>query len=219
MKLLEKQQINKAVQDERKLVIDSGIALAKKVDVLRQELPSLEKQRADFIATSKETIENELKDLRSDKGALLADIKEATKTLAVLREPLDAEWNQLELEKDEVFRIKTDSDVYFQSIIVERKALQDDRELISELKQIAQQNEQRSSKLLIEIEQDRSDSKKLRQEAQTLKDSKQVELYLKEQGLLTKEQNLIEREETLKKERFELNKEKKLLALKKQRIR
>ncbi len=218
MKLLEKQEINKSVQAERKAVIDSGIILAKKVDILRHELPALEKQRADFIASSKETIASEIKDLRSEKGILAAEIKEATKTLSKLREPLDAEWKALELEKDEVLSIKTDSELFFQSIITERNELAQEKQLIAETKEIIQFNDARAYRMLREIEEDRMESKKLRQEAQSLKESKEVELYSKEQGLLEKEKNLEARELILKKERLEFNKEKKLLALKKQRI-
>jgi hypothetical protein len=218
MKLLEKKQINATVQIERKNQIDSGIFLASKVDKLREDLLNLEKQRSDFIKGSKEQLQMAIGDLQKQKDNLEFEIKEATKRLAKLREPLDEEWKQLDVLKGEVIQIKLDSETYFQSLIKERNDLAKEKEWIDTLQTTAIENENQAYKFLSKATEDRRQTKKLLSETQALKDGKEAELYIKELSLDSKEKNLKEREETLKKERLEFNKEKKLLQIKKQRI-
>ena len=74
MKLQPKQQITQSINLERKTQIDEGIALAKKIDVLRETLASLEKQHQDFIAGSRVEIEKNLKVLQERKSNLLGEI-------------------------------------------------------------------------------------------------------------------------------------------------
>lgn len=217
MKLLEKKTINQAVQAERKTAIDSGIFLATKVDKLREDLLNLEKQRADFIAGSRQELEDAIGDLKIQKNSLDFEVKEAIKRLAKLREPLDEEWKNLENLKEEVIKIKLESETYFQSLIRERADVYSEKEEVDSLLKQVSDDKHRSWKVLEQIEEDKRQTKKLLVEAQSLKDHKEAELYIKELSLESKEKNLKEREDKLKLERLELNKEKKLLSIKKQR--
>lgn len=218
MKLLEKKQINETVQSERKNQIDSGIFLAKKVDTLRQELLDLEKEQADFIATSKQVLENSIGELQRTKSTLEVDIKDATRQLQKLREPLDKEWTTVKKQKSEVLQLQTQISNYLQSLIKERSELLKEKDRVNVLLESAINHENQTYEILQKNDQDRKEIKKLLSETKNLKESKESELYIKELSIDEREKSLKNREETLKKDRLELNKEKKLLSIKKQRI-
>lgn len=218
MKLLEKKTINESVAKERKSVIDSGLFLAKKVDVLRQDLLDLEKQRADFIAGSRESIDKAIGDQKKELSTLEYEVKQAKKELLKLREPLDEEWKQLENEKDKLEVLKNQADVFFKGLIKERRQFNQEREETIRLRLDLEKNKELSDDLLEETIQNHTESVELRKEAQALKDGKEAELYIKELSLEAREKKVKEEQETLVKERLELNKEKKLLSIKKQRI-
>lgn len=217
MKLLEKRTINAGIQAERKSIIDSGVFLAKKVDTLREDLLSLEKQRADFIESSRKQLQEAIGDLKNEKSNLDFEVQEAIKRLAKLREPLDEEWNKLEQIKDEVIKTKLESETFFQAVVKERNELSKQKELVDILEKSATDYEHKTYQLLEKTEQDRRETKRFFEEAKQLKEIKEAELYVRELSLESKQKNLSEREEKLKKEKIEFNKEKKALSIKKQR--
>ena len=106
MKLQPKQQITQSINLERKTQIDEGIALAKKIDVLRETLASLEKQHQDFIAGSRVEIEKNLKVLQERKSNLLGEINKLEERRVILMKPLDDEWLKIEDEKQELERVR-----------------------------------------------------------------------------------------------------------------
>lgn len=217
MRLLEKSKINESQAIERKMVIDGGITLAKKVDTLRADLLSLEKQRADFIAGSQGAIESTLRNLKSERGIVKADIAEAQKQLRTLREPLDEEWKRLEQEKSSIIALKLDSETYFQTLLKERNEVKKEKEWVDTLKESAERNEKRTLTLLRQVEVEKNETKRVLIEVKQIQDSKEIALYTKEATLDEREKRLVEKEKQLAKERLELNKEKKLLSIKKQR--
>lgn len=219
MKLLERKIINENVQAERKNQIDNGIVLAKKVDKLRHELLDLEKQRTDFIAGSQETLYKALGDLKSQKGNLEAEIKEAIKQLAKLREPLDEEWRLVVRLKGEIVQLEKDTVIYFQSLIKERAELATEKAQIDMIKAKTMEDSSKAIETLQKAILERTEAKKDRSIVQSLKEVKEAELYVKELSLESREKKLKEGQDTLIKEKLELNKEKKLLAIKKQRIK
>ena len=100
MKLLpKKSDIDKAKANERKQEIDSGIALAKKVDALReaklQEEKSLREWREGSIRKVQEEIDSYIETMRSLKKQVDAAFEQRNKLL----EPLNKEWEELNLEK------------------------------------------------------------------------------------------------------------------------
>lgn len=217
MKLLDKKVINTSVQNERKLQIDTGMLLANKVDKLRKELLELEKQRADFISSSQGEIISATKDLKLERETIKSEINESLKRLRELREPLDEEWKRLECEKEEVIDLKIDSETYFQSLIKERGEIQKEKESVDEMKEAAEQNDYRIRTLLHQVEEEKRESKQLLSETQSLKETKEAELFTKETALNEKEKMLNAKEIQSAKDRLQLNKEVRLLAIKKQR--
>lgn len=95
MRLLDKRVLNGSVAQERKRQIDSGVELAKKVDVLRETKLKEEAQLAQFrsesIARTQEEIDAKIK----EKNSLESKIEDRKRELLKLREPLDAEWGEV----------------------------------------------------------------------------------------------------------------------------
>lgn len=99
MKLLPKQKVNTLVEDQKRLIIEEGVALAKKVDALRVTLAELEKQHALFVGGM------EL-NLKEKTDHLFREIKERETELKLLEikrkellKPLEDEWARVR-EKD-----------------------------------------------------------------------------------------------------------------------
>ncbi len=62
------------LQQQRKQQIDEGIALAKKIDAMREELLSLQKQRNNFIEGTKVALELETNQLYEKKISLQKEV-------------------------------------------------------------------------------------------------------------------------------------------------
>lgn len=217
MKLLEKKVINERASIERKQVIDSGIIFATKVDKLRDEYLSLQKQREDYIASSQDLLRDSIKELKTERDNLDFEVKEQVKRLVKLREPLDAEWEELKHQQSDVLQLKLDSETYFQSLIKERGELHLEKEVMDSLKEAAEDNEIRTLKILRQIEDERKETKRILIESRNIKENKESSLFLKETLLNDKEQRLIKLEKELRKERLDINKEIQALSIKKQR--
>lgn len=76
MKLLPRSQINERVNLERKNAIDSGVFIAKKIDALREEMLTLQKERDEFISGSQKVINESLVELQQKKDSLLKEVSE-----------------------------------------------------------------------------------------------------------------------------------------------
>lgn len=101
MKLLAKQQLQDDLSLQKKMEIDQGVVIARKVDVLRETYATLEKQYNDFMVHSKEERNRILGELDYDineKNKLLKGLDEQRK---LLLKPLDDEWAKLKEEQKE----------------------------------------------------------------------------------------------------------------------
>lgn len=217
MKLLEKSQLNNLKQTEQKTIIDSGVALARKIDVLRVELLDMEKNRADFINGSRSELENAIKDLRTTKGILDSEITEQRKLLAKLREPLDEEWHKLSIGQTELSELYKKADAYFSEVVEERKVLQEKTKKVDSLLEISYKQKNESDKLIKESEIDRRKAKEVLTQSENIKDIYSVEKYNENIRLGDWDKNLKKREEKLNKEQELFNEEKKELEIKKNR--
>jgi hypothetical protein len=101
MKLLDRNEVNARLAGEKKLAVDQGVALARKVDALRQTASEEETKLTKFRTEAVKGLHEEIEKLAGQKRALLEEIAVATEELKARRAPLDSEWNrcrQLELE-------------------------------------------------------------------------------------------------------------------------
>jgi chromosome segregation protein len=99
MKLQPKKQVNILYQEERRKEIDEGVNLAKKIDVLRETLGSLEKQHETFLAATSRELEERTREKRLEIKNLTQEISKLTEQRQILVKPLDDEWSKLEEAK------------------------------------------------------------------------------------------------------------------------
>jgi uncharacterized membrane-anchored protein len=83
MRLLNKQQVAVSNSLIKKDQVDEGVKIAKKIDLMRTEFLSLQKQRADFIEGSKAVIEFQLGSLIKRLESLKGEISILEKYLLV----------------------------------------------------------------------------------------------------------------------------------------
>lgn len=126
MKLLPKQEVNKAKAQERKQEIDTGLALARKVDSLREikvtEEQNLKKWREESIAA----IKYEIGQYCEERENLKKQNYEARKIRQELLKPLNEEWLTINLAKEEIENRK--KEILFQEKSIKEKHSEIDKE-------------------------------------------------------------------------------------------
>lgn len=173
MKLLSKTQILDDTNRQRKIEIDQGVQLAKKVDNLRELLATLERQHCDFISFSVLERTKKLGLLDSeinDKEKLLEKLEDKRK---ILLKPLDDEWTQLkQKQKEHIANIEALSlkqnelSKKEKEISLEQKRLQRDKEIIEDTKRDANTKIENVKRMEYDIEQYLKTIKTEREEAQ-----------------------------------------------------
>lgn len=94
-KLLEKKVVNAEVASQKKQLIDSGLAIAKKVDVLRESLRAEEQSLETFRTESVKKVQIEIDSRISVLEGIKGQIKDRTEELALLQVPLDQKWEDV----------------------------------------------------------------------------------------------------------------------------
>ncbi len=154
MKLLDKRKIDIAKSQEKKLEIDTGMALARRVDALREANASEEKKLREYREVAVKEVQEEIEKLERVKSSLNGDIKMATETRQELLKPLNKEWFELREAQAELTR--------------ERETIKIDRE---ELELDKQKGRDEWAKLLNVEEQIKAnfkESEKIKNEAKSL---------------------------------------------------
>lgn len=96
MKLLPKKQVAAQVAQQTKEHIDKGLALAGKIDVLRETLLNEEKRLNDFRKQSTAAVQEEIDTKIRERDSLLGEIQRRKDELAELRKPLDSAWEEVQ---------------------------------------------------------------------------------------------------------------------------
>lgn len=140
MKLLDKQEVNRLKGVERKLEVDEGVKLAKKVDALRELAAKEQTNLTKFRESSLAVVKAEIDDAIKQRDALRENIEVLTRQQAELRIPLDSEWKRVKLlsreldkraiELDEFNAVLTENEeFYFKRV----EMLEDDKQRIENL--------------------------------------------------------------------------------------
>lgn len=95
IRLLDKKTLSVDLAIQKKKQIDQGVNLAKKVDAVRETLLEEEKRLAEFRNESIARTQTEIDAKIKEKNFLESEIKKREKDLTKLREPLDAEWEDV----------------------------------------------------------------------------------------------------------------------------
>lgn len=106
MRLQDKKTISRDVASQKKKQIDEGIAIAKKVDALRETVSQEEQRLERFRKESVVAVQKEIDVLIVHKNSLIEDIKSLEKEKKRLLIPLDAEWEEVNRKKKELFLLE-----------------------------------------------------------------------------------------------------------------
>lgn len=109
MKLLDKKKIASDFNDQKKAQVDEGVRIAKQVDILREELASLEHQREVFLAGSKLELTKATGVLLEKIETLKGEIKKLEEKKEELRKPLDDAWAKL---TEDLLALQKDKDEF-----------------------------------------------------------------------------------------------------------
>lgn len=197
MKLLPKQLANAEVATQRKELIDQGVQLASKVDVLRETLVkeegNLQRFRTEITASVQQEIDMHL----HKKYSLEKEINglEAKRTFLLV--PLDAEWKEVYKEKDLINGLK-------QGLLGREQLLSESNQKVINLqkevaieKNRAEDLNHRASQRLTAADETLAEanawSTKIRKEAQdklSSADLREKAVSLQEQDILVREQEV-----------------------------
>ncbi len=92
MRLLQKSEIDRKKAVEQKTLMDEGLKIAKRVDILRETVAREEVALERFRASSVETINAEIVPLEKKKNDIKKEVSDLEDTRRELMKPLDAEW-------------------------------------------------------------------------------------------------------------------------------
>lgn len=161
MKLLpRKQDIDKEKNLERKKEIDSGVALATSIDRLRETKVNEERQLQEWRDASIRLAQKEIDDYLEVKENLRKQTEEAEIYRKKLIEPLDQEWENINLEKMEIANDKESIYRSNKSLKLKSESLEKKWEEVSETAIRTSKNEEDSKK-------DRSETIALKELAQS----------------------------------------------------
>ena len=135
MKLLLQKTISSNLQLQRKMQIEEGLALARRVDKLREELLSLEAQHRKFIEGTRQSLKDAIGNLELRKTSLereVMDLEEKLKTTKPVSAPLSTK------EKIKFANKLADLTTVEVELSEKAKALKDTEKEIEKLKKDAQ---------------------------------------------------------------------------------
>lgn len=159
MKLLPKNELFAKVNTEKKAIIDGGIFLAKKIDALREEMLTLQKERDEFISGSQKIINESLVKLQQKQDSLFKEIKELEVKRRELLKPLNDEWAEVTKAKAHIVAQKEENRI--------------DREQINTDEKITTKIKEETSRILARTKYKEKEIEKARNEILSLQEDTQ----------------------------------------------
>lgn len=161
MKLLPKQLINTAKATERKKEIDEGLALARKVDALRELKATEEQELLKWRENSLKTIQYEIRQFIEERNSLKEENIHARKINDDLTKPLTSEWTRINSEKE--------------SLRLDRESFNKERFQLEEERNAVDLDRKKVTLLINTAEKNESDTQKAKDDAVSLRDLAQRE--------------------------------------------
>lgn len=196
-KLLDKKLVNAEVATQRKQLIDAGLTIAKKVDVVRETLQTEERSLEEFRTYTTAQVRIEIDALIQQKDNLKDEIIVLERQKEIAHIPLDSEWEKLKeatvklLKDKQVWNEKSDM-LSEREVQIERKEqeVENDKKRSIDLKH-------RASEALTEADTIRTNAREaaaeIRNKAQAVlsaAEAKEREVSLKEKELEVRESDV-----------------------------
>lgn len=153
--------IDRAKANERKIEIDSGVALSKRIESLRETRLTEEKNLKEWRESAIKSVQYDIDQRIEERDNLDKQIDDARKLRTELLKPLDEEWVKIDSDKKVIAKEKENIKNAKESLKTESKKLS------SEIKKV--------SDIVSKVKQKDSESEKNRKELVALKDMAQKE--------------------------------------------
>ncbi len=100
MRLLSKKEINTQVAEHRRVEIQEGTKLAKRVDSLRQKYVDEKDKYEKYVTETQKILQDQLKKLEEKRSSIQKEVTYLEAKQVKLRIPLDAEWEALRSQQE-----------------------------------------------------------------------------------------------------------------------
>lgn len=218
MILPKKIDIDKAKSQEKKMQVDEGLILARRVDELRSMRVQMEKNFEVWRVGTSKTIQDDIDGLLAYRDGIYVEIVKAKKDRDELMKPLDEEWARVNKEGEGLIKDKNELFLDTERLKIKEVVLEKEKTKISEAIKKAKQNEKDTEKAkqsatsLNELAQGKYEEASRERDEQSeryeskIKEVNQREkeyeialqtITVKERGIEEKEAELLERENTL----------------------
>lgn len=152
IRLLQKKEIDVIKAKERKIEIDEGVKLAKRIDSLREIQAEEEASLYKFRCETVSKIGKEITEKSFERDTLIHEISQLKDKRVALEKPLTAEWKSLEKEKESFAGEKKEFDKQKDLLSQKDKEVsQRIKETVDEF-QRAEEKEERANKFLVEAD-------------------------------------------------------------------
>lgn len=201
MRLLSRSQASAEVARSKKAQIDEGMKIANRVDALRATLADLESQHLKYISETRDEAKRMMTGLADGIKALKKEIVGLEAERNRLREPLDAEWQQLETKKEEVIQMVEKSRGMKDSISLEKVKQELLTKKTRESLERARVRERALKVALVEASEDRATANNILIQQQNEKKNQDQKFEARKQDLSQKEFHLKQISESLELQR------------------
>ncbi len=203
-KLLDKRIVNAEVATQKKLQIDQGLSLAKKVDAVRETLQEEENRLELFRKETIARVHAEINAAIAERDSILKAIENREQELITLRKPLEDEWKTVQLMVDDAESTK--------ALVYSMKG--DLQEKIDENAKIKRMNEEETQRIeglkeqvveaLASADAMKKDALKELQDARSKAESIIEEARIREEAISFREKNVegLERNNSIERQRF-----------------
>lgn len=228
IKLLTKQEINEKKAQERRLEIEEGAKLARRVDNLRELAVQEEASLASFRAKTLKGIQDEINKLTEEKNLLIKDVNILRDEITEGTRVLKIKETELSERESEIDKRNISIDKRTLGLKILSKALSDESEslkrqiqsmnygftIFSEMRKETDNNLQESKDILLKIREQINFTADLFEDIEKELKSKNIEVALRERDISIKEERikntfdslrekelqLLDREQTLERE-------------------
>lgn len=212
IRLLDKKELAQQRSNERKLEIEEGVKLARKVDALRETVAVEEVKLSKFKTETTSQVKAEIDALIIEKGLIETEVTLLRKERIDLQKPLDAEWEKLRAKEkivqnlSEIIEGKLDLIDQLEQKLDEREAsIKVEEEKIDDAKKTLEKEARDSAKNLERSQNMLKEAFVEKQSIDTFSNNKELDFLRREGGIATRERNLDMRAQSLDKREKSLN--------------
>lgn len=204
MRILPKREVDVRVATERKAQIDEGIALAQRIDKLRQALSALESQHKNFISGMRKELKEQTDSLFLEVVQKKAEIEDLERKRTSLLEPLDASWSAVKAKEQELAVDTQKTAVLSKNLALQETQLNDRKKKEAESLRKVKAREHELDRTCLKVDQLKVETEKgyakmaeERETQATLRQEKETELLSREAAIAS-----TEREQKMERDRL-----------------